>query len=871
MSQGPRSGERSAERLDPRAAGRLLPGQEGHPALDRLAALAAQLLRAPASQVSLLTDVQTIAGGAGLPLGAVGSQAPLADSLCTVTATGGRPLVVADAVQDRRVATLPPVTSGQVGAYLGVPLVADDGRLVGAMCVFDSTPRAWSDAEVSVLTQLAASAVAELELAALSADYEASRVLSELAVQAGEIGTFDLDLPTGRLTWDDRMLELFGYARDAFESTLDSFTDRVHPDDRERVARAIESAIAECGALVVEYRVVRPDGTTRWIAARGRALAGPSGAAARVLGAAYDTTADREADARVARVLESMATAFFLLERDWRFAYVNARAEHLLGSSREELLGGVLWELFPYSVGSEFETHYRGAMESGRPTSFETYYPAPLDAWFEVQALPGPDGLSVYFLDVTARRAAQETAERASARAHLLGEVTAELAETLDPAEAVSRLAKLVVPVLADWCVVTLVDDDEHAGSVHGLSDVGAWHKDPTMRPLTERYRSARLAALTDDSFVMRTLMSGQPATVPSGATAAVQAVFRPGEARDLLGELAPESAAVLPLRGRGRTVGLLTMFNGSERAPMDEEDLGTARELAGRAGLALDNARLYRQQRRLAEQLQRAMLTDPPEPDHMQVVVRYQAATEAAQVGGDWYDAFLQPGGATVLVIGDVVGHDVAAGAAMGQVRTLLRALGAADDDGPAEVLRRVDQVLQTLQVVTTATAVVARVEQTPDERERGISHLRWSNAGHPPPMVINPDRTVVPLVGLQADLLLGIDPTSERVEAEVTLDRGATVLLYTDGLVERRDQSIDDGLARLREVLLELADDDLGLDELCDQVLSRMLPDDPEDDIALVAVRLHRQDRPRPIEAGPRRIPDNVPDEPAVDPSAG
>jgi serine phosphatase RsbU (regulator of sigma subunit) len=277
-----------------------------------------------------------------------------------------------------------------------------------------------------------------------------------------------------------------------------------------------------------------------------------------------------------------------------------------------------------------------------------------------------------------------------------------------------------------------------------------------------------------------------------------------------------------------------------------------------------LDNARLYRQQRDLAAGLQRSLLTDPPEPDHAQVVVRYVPAAQAAEVGGDWYDAFLQPGGATVLVIGDVVGHDTQAAAIMGQIRTIVRTLGAEDDLPPAEVLRRTDRVMETLRTGSAATAVVARVEQSRDERDRGVTRIRWSNAGHPPPMIVQPDGSVLPLVTAPADRLLGVTPDAPRKESVVALERDAVVLLYTDGLVERRDQNLDDGLERLQRTLAELAG--RSLDELCDELLARMLPPDPDDDVALVAVRLHPQDQPRPAEAGPNRVPPNVPDDPTV-----
>jgi PAS domain S-box-containing protein len=566
-----------------------------------------------------------------------------------------------------------------------------------------------------------------------------------------------------------------------------------------------------------------------------------------------------------------MTNAFFLLDREWRFAYVNRHAEALLERSREELLGRNIWELFPYATGSDFEQHYRRAMETGQQVTFEAYYPPPLDAWYEVQAWPDPDGLSVYFLDVTARRAAQQHTQQAARRAHLLAQVTSELTGTLDGEEAVARLAKLVVPTLADWCLVTLVEEDGNLRFRKAMRDVGWAHADPVGRALVERYAKVRWPALTGRAYVVRALRTGEVVQVRKGAAAAIGDVLAPGEAQELLTQLAPDAFTVLPLRGRGRTVGLLSLFNGAGRGPLSEADLDTARDVAGRAGLALDSGRLYRQQRDLAEGLQRSLLTEPPEPDHAQIVVRYTAAAEAAQVGGDWYDAFLQPDGATVLAIGDVIGHDTAAAAAMGQVRTMLRTVAARNGLGPADVLREVDAVMATLQAGVTATAVVARLEQTADERSRGITKLRWSNAGHPPPMVINPDGTIAILAGVAADLLLGIDPGTQRVESSVTLDRGSTVLLFTDGLVERRGQSIDDGMAQLRDTLRRLAVEHPTLDELCDRVLADMLPPRAEDDVALVAVRLHRQDQPRPVEAGPNRIPDNVDDAPDVDPSAG
>lgn len=221
-----------------------------------------------------------------------------------------------------------------------------------------------------------------------------------------------------------------------------------------------------------------------------------------------------------------------------------------------------------------------------------------------------------------------------------------------------------------------------------------------------------------------------------------------------------------------------------------------------------------------------------------------------------------------------------------MGQVRTLVRAAAVMGEAGPAEVLRCTDAAMRTLGVTTTATAVVLRLEQEPAQVEARTTTLRWSSAGHPPPLVLDPHGAVgvlgddgqggAALRWTRGDLLLGVEPALPRHERALEVARGTTVLLYTDGLVERRGESMAVGLERLLAVAGDVAGQqasgDLagGLDTFCDTVLARMLPDRPQDDVALVAVRLHPQDRPRPAEAGPQRLPDWAPEEPAVLPAA-
>ena len=699
-------------------------------------------------------------------------------------------------------------------------------------------------------------------------DVDTAQELLALATAAAGIGTFDWDLLTGQLSWDDRLLELFGYDSTSFDRSIEAFNARLHPDDLARVSEVLQHTIDGCGDYEAEYRVLHPDGTQRWLAARGRALCDEAGATVRLLGAAWDVTSRRETQDRVADILEGMAVGFIAMAADWVITHVNAEAERISGLARADLLGASFWECFPATVGTEFEAAYRRAATTAQPVTFDAFYPEPLNIWVEVRAIPSPHGVSIYFLEITEQRETEALSARAAQREQLLGRITDELVQTLDPEAAVQRLSQLVVPALADWCVVTLVDDDSEAGSRRGLRHAGAWHSDAAMRPLVERYARGRLSALTDDAVIVRAMRSSSTQLIAADAQAIAGPMLAPGPMRDALAALQPEAVAVLPLPGRNGPVGLLTLSNGRERGSFAPEDLVTARHVAARAGLVLDGARLYRQQRDLAVGLQRSLLTPPPEPDHAQVVVRYVPAAEAAEVGGDWYDAFLQPNGATVLVIGDVVGHDTEAAAVMAQFRTIVRTLGAQGNDTPVEILRKTDPVLETLQIDTVATAIVARLEQQRADVAEGITHLRWSNAGHPPPMVLHPDGRVEVLTGATTNLLLGVSSDAPRDENTVTLDRDSVVLLFTDGLVERRDQPLDVGLQRLQDTLAELAG--LSLDDLCDELLARMLPERPEDDVALVAVRLHPQSRPRPAEAGPNRVPDNVPSSRSVMPEA-
>ena len=295
---------------------------------------------------------------------------------------------------------------------------------------------------------------------------------------------------------------------------------------------------------------------------------------------------------------------------------------------------------------------------------------------------------------------------------------------------------------------------------------------------------------------------------------------------REVGRQVGVRAAAALPLQVGERLIGALTC-TWSEPHEFDQSGLEVMQALASQVAQAADRTRLMEREREHSTALQRSLLSDPPPVEQCQVQVRYLPAAEAMQVGGDWYDVFPQADGATMLVIGDVVGHDTAAAAAMGQVRGLMRGV-AWTGGGPAEVLRRVDEAVDGLALGVTATVIAARLERD--------AVLCWSSAGHPPPMLIDAAGAVSELAAPSADLLLGVDAGTMRSQQELGLLPGMTLLLYTDGLVERRGEGLSEGLERLRTTLGQLAH--LPLEELCDALLERLRPGS-EDDIALLAVR--------------------------------
>lgn len=299
----------------------------------------------------------------------------------------------------------------------------------------------------------------------------------------------------------------------------------------------------------------------------------------------------------------------------------------------------------------------------------------------------------------------------------------------------------------------------------------------------------------------------------------------------DLFRELGAGSAVVAPLRARGEIFGALTLARASGGRPFTEEDLTLVDDLVHGLALGVDNARLYQDTRSIAERLQRSLLPVLPEVGGLRLAARYAASSTTAQVGGDWYDSFVLPGGNTALVIGDVTGHDLDAAIAMSQLRSMLRGIAVDREEPPAEVLRRLDLANHSLHREATGTCVYGLVKGPAE----GPWELTHSSAGHLPPLLTTRDGRTRYLDG-GGGLLLGMDPDATRGTARNALPAHSTLLLYTDGLIERRDEPLDDALHRLRRHAADLAREPL--DTFCDELLIG-LGADSTDDIAVLAVR--------------------------------
>ena len=421
---------------------------------------------------------------------------------------------------------------------------------------------------------------------------------------------------------------------------------------------------------------------------------------------------------------------------------------------------------------------------------------------------------------------AQREAESAQGRLALMAEATSSLIATLDVGDLLDRLATLCVPQLADWVVVTLVDP---SGEVRELVSRDRERGRTELR----RYDAGHALRLPADSPSQRSITAARSVLVerlPGHLDASIASPV----AQEIAERLGAASSLSVPLVARRRTRGAITLVRTSTDRPFTPDDVGLVEDLARRAALVMDNVRLYQQEHAVADTLQRSLLPELPEIAGLEAAAHYVSASTAADVGGDFYDLLQLPDGSVGMVVGDVVGHDVAAAAAMGQLRGLIRAcLWDAPDPHPGTVLTRVDRLVQGLRVASMAT--MAYVRAVPPSRPGRPWRAQVGIAGHPPLVLRTPDGRVRSVDGVTG-LLVGVDAGVRRDVLDLELPVGSTLIGYTDGLVETPGSDLDQGIESLVE---RLSATPVGASprQLCDAAVGGTL--DGRDDVALIAVR--------------------------------
>jgi len=733
--------------------------------------------------------------------------------------------------------------------------------------------------------------------AALAAGHDLAQARLQVATEAAQLGLWDWDLIDDSLVWDARSRVMYGQTEMPLTGLVSDINRTIHPDDQATIAEALGRAIESRGNLEVEFRVVHPDGTERIVYARGQVLVDAAGRAVRMLGTNADVTDVRSVQRQAVQDTERTAALVDVAralgeadDEDAVVAVVDGAARRLLAANGVAFVISTDDQLPPqrvrgrvtFEAPAEVVAHLADLPVETAVPAVETLlsgrsyfyadraggiqqFPAGEALWQAagVEALAtvpmtSPDGvfgsLSVTCAGPRTWRPADERLVEtfASLVAQALRRIWARAAE-VSARRSAQRWAAQQGTLVALASSLEISNDVEEVLAVVTGGGVGLLGARGTVLTLRE---GDGLRSRTTSFFdaQIRSEVSDLPLDFPlpmadavatgrdhflADADAAV-ALFpeQAATTRALYEQARTRASAAVPLRRGDEVIGSLSVGLDTEHewTRPEQQLLGAFAALTAQA-LERIRARDAEEAanaavRRFSETLQRSLLTSPPEPAGLEVAVRYVPAAAEAQVGGDWYDAFQLTDGATSVVVGDVTGHDREAAAAMAQMRNMLRGIAYSSGAHPAQVLSRLDAAVEGLAVGAMATVLLAVVEQ-PDER--GERLLRWSNAGHPPPLLLRADGTTE-FLETEPDLLIGLAAGIPRTDHSVVLEPGATLLVFTDGLVERRDSSLTEGLEWLAAAVRELRH--LSPGALCDELLARVGAGS-EDDVALLALR--------------------------------
>ncbi|MBI0295487.1 SpoIIE family protein phosphatase [Streptomyces sp. PRKS01-29] len=480
-----------------------------------------------------------------------------------------------------------------------------------------------------------------------------------------------------------------------------------------------------------------------------------------------------------------------------------------------------------------------GEAHAAAATAGEVAYSAPEGG---VPAVPPAAG--------SAAAEAATARDRSGDRLRFVGAATRRIARGIDLDEIVLGLCRATVPTFADAILVYL-RDPLPVGDERPVGPMMLRLRRTDRIPLDPDTDSGRLSVMPSQADLAPAVGGGPAAElceVEAGGPLAevlrgVRPVFGDSQAaRAALPELLGQGTSVAtgqrtvlaPMRGRRRVIGAAVFVRRPDRPPFEPDDLLVAAQLATHTALGVDKAVLYGREVYIADELQRTMLPDSlPQPTGVRLASRYLPAAETARVGGDWYDAIPLPGNRVALVVGDVMGHSMTSAAIMGQLRTTAQTLAGLDLP-PQEVLHHLDEQAQRLGTDRMATCLYAVYDP--------VAHrIVVANAGHPPPLLLHRGgRAEVLRVPPGAPIGVGgVDFEAVELDAPA----GATLMLYTDGLVESRMRDVWTGIEQLRERLTATArltgPNPPPLEPLCDEVLDMLGPGDRDDDVALLAAR--------------------------------
>lgn len=553
---------------------------------------------------------------------------------------------------------------------------------------------------------------------------------------------------------------------------------------------------------------------------------------------------------------------FLLFGTDLKVQRANRRFASVFGGGVDEQRGRTVHDYLPRHEADRMAAALKRVLETGDSvTDMQIVGPTPGSSdrrhWsinlYRVHSGSGrPIGVAGLGTDVTRRHAAAREAAHARRNLALLNEAGARIGNSLDLETTARELLDVTVPGFCDLASVDLyqglLDGDE---TPPGLADGSA-----------ELRRVAFASAVADAPFpdgghpvdvgaVHRFAFTSPCADALRAARPRLVSAADDGSASRLTGGLVQSTLAV-PMVAHDTVVGLAQFSRTKGSEPFGERDRSLAVELAARAAVCIDNARLYRREHERALILQRSLLPPgDPEASGLDIACRYLPGNAATEVGGDWFDVIELPGHRTALVVGDVMGRGLRAAVAMGELRTAVRTLALLDLE-PAEVLSALDEIARGLGDPSGTQQATRAARQTRSANGTDLSEVylatcvyavydavtrrcTFANAGHLPPVLVEPDESPL-MLDVPPGMPLGVGGEPFE-EVEVELPEGALLALYTDGLVESRDHPLDEGLNAFVRALDDPAP---ALEDVCDHVLNTLDTHHGEDDIALLMARI-------------------------------